>query len=173
MVLFALNPGQKSTYKASVVRVVDGDTVIVEMEGGQEERVRLLLIDTPESVDPNKELQPFGLEAKEFLEKTLKEGGCVELEIGENSRDQYERLLAYIWLDNENINKKIVQEGFARVAYVYPPNTKYLTQFKIAQKSAQKRKINIWSLEDYVKNHGFDPSAIQYNFRYTFPDNLV
>lgn len=145
---------------AVVTRVVDGDTLILNLSNGEEERVRLLLIDTPESVHPDKEEEMFGKEATEFAKEMLQEGSKVVLERGNPERDQYERLLGYIWIDGVNLNQKMIEKGFARVAYVYPPNTKYLDEFKQAEREAKEQKKNIWSIEGYVTEDGFDMSVV-------------
>src|SRR5699024_1152158 len=124
--------------------VVDGDTVNVTLPNGSKESVRLLLIDTPESKHPNKPKQPYGEEASEFAKETLREGQTVTLEKGYPERDKYDRLLGYIWIDdNTNFNQLMIEEGFARVAYIQEPNTKYLEQFKEAEKQAEKEGRNI------------------------------
>ncbi|WP_080873765.1 thermonuclease family protein [Oceanobacillus timonensis] len=136
----------------TVERVVDGDTVIVHLEDGTRERVRLLLIDTPESVKPDTEVQPFGEEASEFAKESMPEGETVELERGSPERDDYDRLLAYIWVDDENINQLLVEEGYARVAFVYEPNTKYLEELEEAQKKAKEKEDHIWSIPGYPES---------------------
>lgn len=136
----------------TIDRVIDGDTVIVEFEDGDTERIRLLLIDTPESVHPEKEPQPYGKEASEFAKNVLQEGKEVELEKGNPERDNYDRLLAYIWVDGENFNQLMIEEGFARVGYVYEPNTKYLDDFEKAQEQAEEEGENIWSIDGYVES---------------------
>lgn len=132
--------------------VVDGDTVNVEMPNGTDESVRLLLIDTPESVHSEKPDQPYGEEASEFAKETLEEGQTVTLEKGNPERDNYDRLLGYIWVDDVNFNELMIEKGYARVAYVYEPNTKYLEEFKKAEDHAKGKGINIWSIDGYVKN---------------------
>lgn len=143
-----------ATSKESVKidRVVDGDTIDVELSNGHIATVRLLLIDTPESVHPEKEEQPFGKESSDFAKKRLKKGQTVTLEIGNPKRDKYERLLAYIWLDEVNFNQLMIEEGFARIAYIYEPNTKYLEEFKKAENQAEKNGNNIWSIDGYVES---------------------
>lgn len=147
-------------YEAEVVRVVDGDTVIVKTDEGVEERVRLLLIDTPESVHPTEPEQLFGKESSEYAKEILKEGDVVKLEIGKPERDRYDRLLAYIWIDDVNFNQLMIEKGYARVGYVYEPNTKYLKEFEEAEIKAKNKKENIWSIDGYVKDDGFDMSVI-------------
>lgn len=152
---------QLEEHEAKIVRVVDGDTVIVETKEEIEERVRLLLIDTPESVHPQKEKELFGEEASDYAKEMLQEGDVVTLEIGNPERDRYDRLLAYIWVDDVNFNEHMIEKGYARVGYVYEPNTKYIDEFRKAEQKAKKEKINIWSIEGYVKEDGFDMSVVQ------------
>lgn len=152
---------QLEEHEAEIVRVVDGDTVIVKTNDGVEERVRLLLIDTPESVHPSKEKELFGEEASDYAKEMLQEGDVVTLEIGNPERDRYDRLLAYIWVDDVNFNQHMIEKGYARVGYVYEPNTKYLDEFRKAEQKAKKEKINIWSIEGYVTDDGFDMSVVQ------------
>src|SRR5699024_1114371 len=78
---------------ATVVRVVDGDTIVVDL-AGVEERVRLLNIDTPETVHPHQDTECGGPEATEQINELLEPGGMVVLEFDEERRDQYDRLLA-------------------------------------------------------------------------------
>jgi len=147
-------------HQAEVVRVVDGDTVIVQTEDGEEERVRLLLIDTPESVHPTEPEQLFGKESSEYAKEILREGDVVELEVGNPERDRYDRLLAYVWIDGVNFNQLMIEKGYARVAYVYEPNTKYLKEFEEAERRAKEEKENIWSVDGYVTDDGFDMSVV-------------
>ncbi|MYL43946.1 thermonuclease family protein [Virgibacillus salexigens] len=138
--------------KVTVDRVVDGDTVKVEFPSGETETVRLLLIDSPESVHPTKPVQPYGEEASDFAKDTLKEGQTLTLEKGDPERDKYDRLLGYIWVDGKNFNQLMIEEGFARVAYVYEPNTKYVDEFREAEKAAEQESNNIWSIDGYVES---------------------
>lgn len=141
--------------KVTVDRVVDGDTVNVIMPDGSEESIRLLLIDTPESVHPGKPDQPYGEEASDFAKETLQEGDTVTLEIGNPARDDYDRLLGYIWTEGEIFNQMLIEEGYARVAYVYEPNTKYLDKFVRTEEKAENAGQNIWSIDGYADS-GFE-----------------
>lgn len=138
---------------AKVVKVVDGDTLDVEFNG-KKERIRLLLVDTPETVHPNKPVQPFGPEASKFAKDTLS-NQHVQLEFDMSERDKYGRLLAYVWIDDHMFNEMLLEKGFARVAYVYPPNVKYVDQFRDIQKKAQQSAVGIWSIENYATDKGF------------------
>ncbi|WP_121639697.1 thermonuclease family protein [Virgibacillus sp. Bac330] len=143
-----------------VKRVVDGDTIVIQNAKGEEERVRFLLLDTPESVHPRKPVQPFGKEASNFVKEQL-EGETVQIELGDPETDKYGRLLAYIWVDDVNFNQLLIEKGYARVAYVYEPNTKYLDAFREAEQEAKEQEINIWSVKDYVTEEGFDMSVVR------------
>lgn len=133
---------------ATVTRVIDGDTIEVNLNG-KTEKVRLTLVDTPETVHPNKSVEPFGPEASEFTTKTLN-GQKVGLEMDVQERDKYGRLLAYIWIGDKLFNKMLLEKGLARVS-VYPPNVKYESEFRAAQKTAQEKGIGIWSVETYAQ----------------------
>lgn len=131
------------TIVAKVNRIVDGDTIIVEFEG-KEERVRLIGVDTPESVHPDiaKNL-PEGKVASEYTKSKL-EGKEVELEFDIQERDQYGRLLAYVWIDGTMFNKTLLEEGYARVS-TYPPNVKYVEEFRAIQTKARVNNRGFWS----------------------------
>ena len=128
-----------------VVRVVDGDTLIIDYNG-TEERVRLIGVDTPESVHPDKEKNTeFGTTASNFS-KDLLTDKYVKIELDVQERDQYGRLLAYIYLDDVMVNKLLLQEGYAKVA-TYPPNVKYVDDFTAIQEEARNNKKGLWGLE--------------------------
>ncbi|MGQ7780510.1 thermonuclease family protein (plasmid) [Bacillus sp. WC2510] len=127
-----------------VVNVVDGDTIDVRMKSVKQERVRFILVDTPETVHPKKGEEPFGREASDFTKKTLS-GQKVDLKLGVQERDKYGRLLAYVYLkDGAMINELLLQKGLARVA-VFPPNTEFVDQFRKIEAQAQEEHKGIWS----------------------------
>jgi len=125
-----------------VVRVVDGDTINVEING-KVESVRYIGIDTPETVDPRKPVQCFGVEASK-KNKELVEGKMVRLETDITDRDKYNRLLRYIWLDDILINQELVEQGYAK-SYSYPPDIKYQDKFVAAEKKAREDKLGLWT----------------------------
>lgn len=139
---------------AKAINIVDGDTLDVRFENGKEERIRLLLVDTPETKAPGKAVQPFGPEASQYA-KDILEGKEIGVEIDVSERDKYGRLLAYIWIDDKIFNEMLLEQGLARVAYIYPPNIKYVDQFRDVQKAAQKAGVGIWSIDGYVSSNGF------------------
>lgn len=145
--------------KAIVKRVIDGDTIEVEFYKNQKsytETVRLALIDAPESVKPNTPVQPYGKDASEFLKKTLIIDTVVKIEKMKQERDKYNRLIAYVWYNGVLVNKMLVSEGLARVAYVYDPNAKYLDELKKVQQQAKAQKKGIWSISGYVTENGYN-----------------
>ncbi|MDP1629464.1 MAG: thermonuclease family protein, partial [bacterium] len=121
-----------------VTRVIDGDTI--EIEGG--ERVRYIGIDTPETMDPRKPIQCFGVEAAK-KNKELIEGKMARLEKDITDRDKYNRLLRYVWVDDMFVNLELVKQGFA-YSYSYPPDIKYQEQFLKAQQEAREAKQGLW-----------------------------
>ncbi|MBE3569566.1 MAG: thermonuclease family protein [Bacillales bacterium] len=149
--------------RAVVLRVVDGDTFVARLENGKEERVRMILVDTPETKHPRLGVQPFGPEASAFTKSKLT-GKTVTLEFDVQERDKYGRLLAYVWLNHQNYNKLLIEKGLARVA-VFPPNTKYVDEFRAAQAVAQKEKKGIWSIENYVTDHGYNSDGKEHSSR--------
>ncbi|MEJ8305898.1 thermonuclease family protein [Saccharibacillus sacchari] len=145
--------------KASVERTVDGDTFIAILEDGSRERVRMLLLDTPETKKEGTPVQPFGPEASEYTKKLLG-GQQVELEFDEEQRDQYGRMLAYVYLNGEMVNEKLLEQGLARVV-VYQPNDKYIDGFREIQNRAKQQKLGVWSIEGYADNRGFHPEVAE------------
>lgn len=143
----------KNRITATVLSVIDGDTLKVRMANGTSEKVRMILIDTPETKHPRLGEQPFGPEASAFTEKEL-QGKEISLELDIEERDQYGRILAYVWVRDILFNETLLEEGLARVA-VFPPNTKYVDQFRTVQKEAQKQGIGIWTIENYVQEDGY------------------
>ncbi|WP_163538059.1 thermonuclease family protein [Gracilibacillus sp. YIM 98692] len=84
---------------------------------GEEETVRLLLVDTPETVHPTIPEQPYGVEASTFAKETLSIGKQIQLEYDGLQRDYYDRMIGYIWVDGKMFNKMLLAEGLARCAY--------------------------------------------------------
>lgn len=114
-------------YTATVLRVVDGDTFVVNYNG-VEEYVRLIGVDTPESVHPDSEKNTeAGILASDYTKARL-EGKQVELEFDVQQRDMYGRLLAYVYVDGVMYNKTLLEDGVANLA-TYPPNVKYVDDF--------------------------------------------
>lgn len=148
------------TETVDIKKVIDGDTVDVVTRDGETERIRLLLIDTPESVHPSEPVQAYGQEASEFANSYLTAGEKVMLERGNPETDKYDRTLGYLWVDDVNFNQVMLEEGYARVAYVFEPNTRYINEFRQAESNAQQAKLNIWDVAYYVTDNGFDMTVM-------------
>lgn len=129
-----------------VERVVDGDTLEVLWRGNLE-KVRLIGVDTAESAHPDEQKNTeFGRLAAAYTKEAL-EGKTVELEFDVQQRDQYGRLLCYVYLDGEMFNERLLEEGMAAVS-TWPPNVKYVESFTQAQQRAKEAGAGMW--EGYV-----------------------
>jgi endonuclease YncB( thermonuclease family) len=127
-----------------VLRVTDGDTIRVEIDG-ESIPVRLIGIDTPETVHPRIPVQPYGPEASAYLKALLPPGDSVRLELDVQARDRYGRLLAYVYTeDGRQANLLMVQAGLARV-YTIPPNVRYVNLYQAAAAGAQSVSKGLWA----------------------------
>ena len=126
-----------------VLRVVDGDTLLLSPA----EKVRLIGVDTPETVHPRKPVECYGKEASEFTRKMV-EGKTVRLEIDDTNakrhhKDRYDRTLAYVYLeDGTLLNSEIIRQGYGRIITRY--KFRYLDQFRTIQQHAQEEKLGVW-----------------------------
>lgn len=131
---------------AMVTKVTDGDTLEVDING-ENFKVRLIGIDTPETVDPRRPVGCFGKEASNETKKLLL-GKSVILQKDVSDTDKFGRLLRYVYLPISNqdslfINHYLVLEGYAKVA-TYPPDVKFTNEFLQAQKQAQENNKGLW-----------------------------
>lgn len=131
---------------ASVDRIVDGDTLVALIDG-RRERVRLLGIDTPESVAENRPDQCFGKEASDHLTSLLPQGSAITLILDEEVRDQYDRLLAYVVRSSDDlfVNLDLIERGFAAVL-IYDPNDHYESLFRAAERAAVDADVGLWGV---------------------------
>jgi micrococcal nuclease len=120
------------------VRVIDGDTI--ELDGG--ERVRLIGVDTPETVDPRRPVQYFGKEASAFTRR-MAQGKQVRLEFGDESRDRYGRTLAYVYLaDGTFLNAEIIRQGYGHAYTRFP--FRYQEEFLALERQARAQGRGLW-----------------------------
>lgn len=129
----------------NVTKITDGDTIHVEMDG-RDETIRLIGINTPETVDPRRAVECFGKEASDRMKEIVK-GKIVRLEYDDSQslRDTYGRLLAYVYLeDGQMINRKMIAEGYA-YEYTYLTPYRYQRDFRNMQRLAQSANRGLWS----------------------------
>ena len=125
-----------------VLRVVDGDTIVINYNGNAE-KVRLIGIDTPESVHPdNSKNTEEGIKTSNYTKQRLT-GKTVGIELDVQERDKYGRILAYVYVDGKMYNKELLELGYAKVA-TYPPNVKYVEEFTKIQEKARENKVGLW-----------------------------
>ncbi|HRN96321.1 MAG TPA: thermonuclease family protein [Candidatus Levybacteria bacterium] len=131
--------GQKNFEEATIVSTVDGDTV--RLSNGK--TLRYIGIDTPETVDPRREVGCFGKEASNY-NKVLTTGKTVYLEKDISDTDRYGRLLRYVYLQSgEMVNEMLVREGYA-YASAYPPDVKYQDKLEVLEKEARDNNRGLW-----------------------------
>ena len=125
-----------------VLSVIDGDTIKIRASG-VEQSVRLLGVDTPETVHPDIPAEPYGTEATEFTKRLLR-GEKVVLRFGRKMRDRYGRLLAFVYRGSDDlfVNLEIVRRGYGRV---YGDDFPHRNEFLKAQREAQTAKMGIWN----------------------------
>lgn len=123
------------------MRIVDGDTIRVGL-GGREVTVRLIGIDTPEVAGPHTDEECFGAEASRFASRSLR-GRTLDLEFDVERHDRFGRTLAYVWLDGELFNERLVLDGYA-VVTTFPPNVRYVERFTDAQRRSRDADVGLW-----------------------------
>ncbi|NLW42463.1 MAG: nuclease [Tissierellia bacterium] len=136
------------------MRVIDGDTIVIDRGSGQE-KLRFILIDTPETKHPNKGVEYFGKEASAFTTNSL-DGKTVYIEKDVSETDRYNRLLRYVWIEkpttdeptNEGIRNKcfnaiLLLGGYANVT-TFPPDIKYVDFFRQLEKEGRESNTGLW-----------------------------
>lgn len=133
-----------SKVPVNLFKCVDGDTTKFYLNN-EEITVRFLAIDTPETKHPTKGEEPFGKEASNFTCDTLNKASKIELEYDSNSdqKDRYDRHLAWIWVDDILLQDLLIQNGLAKVAYLYDDYT-YTPLLLDHQETAKKNQVGIW-----------------------------
>jgi micrococcal nuclease len=135
----------KDAVPAKVSRVVDGDTFVATVKG-RRERVRVIGVDTPESVAPNQPDEPYGEEASDFAKHYL-DGETVRLAGDAEPRDRYGRMLAYVWLEDGTFwNALLAAEGYAQQLTI-PPNVTYERLLRRLVSEARREDRGLWAQE--------------------------
>ncbi|MDT2740412.1 MULTISPECIES: thermonuclease family protein [Enterococcus] len=156
------NPPRLEKITVLRIRNVDGDTFAFYVHD-KEYKLRLLMVDTPESVKPNLAVQPFGKEASAFTKDKLANGDIsIVFDKGE-IKDSYGRYLAYVYVKDEMLQTALLKAGLGIVRYVNAGGDSYVNELLAAQKSAQSMQLGVWQEKNYVvkKSNGY----YQYNER--------
>lgn len=148
--IYDLKPN--AIYQVSVQRVVDGDTILVDFPTGERERVRLIGVNTPETVHPKKPVEYYGKEASDFSKRELT-GKRVWLQMDVQVRDRYQRALGYVWLEAPEesesavrrgmFNARLLLEGYGQVMTIQP-NSRYVEMFVGFQREAREQNKGLW-----------------------------
>lgn len=139
------NGGQTDMSTAQVVRVVDGDTIVLKI-GSRRETIRLIGVNTPETVKPNWPVECFGPEASAFAKSLLPAGTLVRIKRDVEARDKYGRLLLYVWrsIDDMFVNLELVRGGYARTMSI-KPNASLASDFAQASLDAKNAHRGLWA----------------------------
>ncbi len=161
----AVNDGQESNTLDEVkfVRVVDGDTIIVTDSAGENKRVRMIGIDTPESVAQEEERNnKYGVMASDYIKELLSDVDSLYLEYDIDSDDRYDRILAYVWLkdvddtfneeniENYMVNAIIIKNGYG-VAKRYEPTVAHDEFLHDLMDKAAANDVGLWKFEGFRK----------------------
>src|SRR5262245_41603869 len=149
------------TLEAIVLHVDDGDTIDVRVDG-RIERVRYIGVDAPEVAHEGTGGAQGG-EAAARVNRALLRGRHVRLELDQEKRDRYGRLLAYVWTGSTMVNLEMVRLGYAR-ALTIPPNVRYAQRFAAAQTSAERAQLGLWgegALRSTVRRRRLGVDAVE------------
>lgn len=142
--------GINITYAKETVRFskcVDGDTIKILMNN-KEHTIRMLAVDTPESVHPTKPVEYYGKDASDFTCNQVKNAKKLEIEYDDNSdkTDKYDRLLVWVFVDGKLLQKELISNGYGKLAYLYD-DYKYTKDLEAAQELASAKNLGIWNEE--------------------------
>jgi len=132
----------KERIAVQFLRHVDGDTTRFLLDE-EEITVRYLCVDTEETVHPNKDITEMGISASAYVKHRLENAQNIEIEYDGAKKDKYQRVLAWIWVDDVLLNLELVELGYAKVSYVYD-DYKYVNELYEAQERAKKSALGIW-----------------------------
>lgn len=154
-IINAIDNSGTEKIKVKYNRKVDGDTAKFELNG-EIITVRFLGIDTPETVHPTIGVQPYGQEASNYTKEKLENANKIEIEFEKPSqKDQHERYLAWIWVDDNLLQEELISNGLAKT-YMLQDNYKYAWILQEMQEKAQENKLGIWSDETTENDKKFD-----------------
>lgn len=136
----AVPPESLAAGRYSVARVIDGDTLLLTNGA----RIRLIGVDSPETVKPGEAVSPWGHEATEFT-RSFVGGGLVELRFDRERIDRYQRYLAYVYVDGQMLNEELLRAGLARAMLGYNYSDSFKRLYRTAQQEARAARRGLWS----------------------------
>ncbi len=139
-------------------KCVDGDTATFKDQSGTTFKTRFLAIDTPETVHPTKEVELYGKEASTYTCTQLTNATEIKLEYDEGSSkvDKYGRRLAWIYVDQVLLQEKLIEQGYAKVAYLYG-DYKYTELLQKKEEEAKEKKLGLWAQEEKKQEEKEEP----------------
>ncbi|MBE6144799.1 MAG: thermonuclease family protein [Firmicutes bacterium] len=149
---FIINIEAKTKKVVTFNECIDGDTASVILNK-EKIKIRFLAIDTPETKHPTIKEEPYGKEASNYTCNSLKKAKKIEIEYDNNSDklDKYDRHLVWVFVDDELLQENLIEQGLAKVAYLYD-DYKYTSKLETEELIAKSKRIGIWNEEiDYVK----------------------
>lgn len=157
--IFPISVSAKSDV-VELSKCVDGDTAKFIING-KEYSTRFLAIDTPEVKHPKKGVEPFGKEASKYTCDSLEKANEIILEYDSNSteEDKYGRKLAWVFVDKELLQEKLLSKGYAKVAYLYD-DYKYTKKLQEVEKKAKKSKLGVWSNKKLTNDDNNEDSLL-------------
>ena len=147
-------------FTVDFIKAYDGDT-IQAMVDGEKQKIRLLMVDTPEMNYQEGDPQPYAQEAMDTTVKLMENAKKIEAVYDVGSKtDKYDRLLAYVFVDDVLLQEALLDEGLAAVRFIHKPNNSFEEEFRAIEQIAQEKKLNIWSHENYLQKDGFHPEVV-------------
>ncbi|WP_285395181.1 thermonuclease family protein [Lysinibacillus sp. fls2-241-R2A-57] len=148
-------------FDVDYIKAYDGDTIQATING-KKQKIRLLMVDTPEMNYNKGEAQPYAEEARDYTIKLLENAKKIEAvyDVGPET-DNYDRLLAYVFVDDVLLQESLLNEGLAAVRFIHKPNNTFEDEFREIQQGAEKEKLNIWSHKNYFQKDGFHPEVLK------------
>jgi len=148
-------------FDVDYIKAYDGDTIQTTING-KKQKVRLLMVDTPEMNYNKGEAQPYAEEARDYTIKLLQNAKKIEAvyDVGPET-DHYDRLLAYVFIDDVMLQESLLKEGLAAVRFIHKPNNTFEGEFREIQQDAEKEKLNIWSHGNYFQKDGYHPEVLK------------
>lgn len=151
----------KERIEVDFVQAYDGDTAQVKVDG-KKEKVRFLMVDTPEMNYQKGDPMPLAEDGKYFTKKLLMEARHVYVVFDEGKEtDHYDRWLAYIFADDKLVQEELLKEGLAAVRFVNPGNNTFESEFKEIEQTAKDANKGVWKYDNYLQRDGFHPEVVQ------------